>query len=77
MTEMFAVKQSSILPRLKREAQLIEAVLNVTTACDRLLMDLRAHHFGVNSLVDGFYSEIYKIRNEFTRLRRKKGKISA
>lgn len=75
---MFPMKQtihtSALLLRAKREVQILEAVINVTTRMDRHLMDLRASYFGVESLVDGFYSEILKIRAEFHRLRRKKGK---
>lgn len=69
-----ASRETLILLRAKREVQILEAVINVTTPCDRLLMDLGARQFGMEIFDCYWLTDIRNIRNEFTRLRRRKGR---
>lgn len=71
---MFAVKQSQTLIRAKREVALLEAILNETTECDRMLMELSLQTHGLEIFEFIWQAAITRIRAEFHRLRRKKGK---
>jgi hypothetical protein len=71
---MIASRETTLLTRAKREVQILEAVINVTTPFTRYLIDLSARTHGVANM-DGHWPHVMsKIRCEFTRLRRRKGR---
>ena len=65
---------SKLLTRTKRETLILEAVLNVTTRLDRLLIEIDSRIHGSEFVEGCRLSAVARIRNEYRRLRQKKGK---
>lgn len=72
-----SVKQfSTILDRAKHETRLLEAVLNVTTLVDQHLILLSAQTASAATVETYWPSAVARIRAEYRRLRRKKGRVA-